>query len=297
MDFIKHRKIFYWFSAIIVGISIFSIGFFGFKTGIDFAGGTLWEIDFVSSSPSSKELLDFFKQYDLESKIQRGEGQIVILRFRNIDEEQHQQVLAALQKKHPSLQERRFESVGPIIGKELQKKAKWAIILVFLSILFYLAWSFRKFSHKINSWKYGSCAILALFHDAFLVAGVFSIFGWWKNWEINADFLVALLVVIGYSVNNTIVVFARLRENLQWQTKTDIYQLINQSINQTLRRSLYTSLTTLFPLVVLYFFGPLAIKTLIVAMMIGVVVGTYSSIFLAGPLIFDWQRVPLRKLR
>lgn len=289
MDFIKYRKIFYYFSAITIGLSILSIVFFGFRTGIDFAGGSLWEISFESEIPTRENLTSFFQRYNLEIQSQQTETNVFIIRFLTITEEKRHQMFTALQEIYPNLEERRFESIGPIIGRELQDRAIWAIILVLLSILLYLYWSFRKFSYKISSWKYGSCAILALMHDALIVAGVFSFLGWFRGWEINADFLVAILVVIGYSVNDTIVTFSKIRENLHSQTNTELSLLINQSINQTLRRSIYTSLTTSIPLVALYFLGPLVIRPLIIAMGIGIIAGVYSSIFLAAPMLFDWQ--------
>ncbi|MFA5360635.1 MAG: protein translocase subunit SecF [Candidatus Paceibacterota bacterium] len=292
MDFIKNRKIFYGISGIIMIISLLSLLIFGFKLGIDFTGGALWEISTAGDINQSIEKIKNYLEENGISQInvQTTSENSLILRFQNISEEKHIQLLEGLKKLIPSIEERRFESIGPSIGEELKTKSIWATILVFLGILIYLWYAFRHSSFKIPSYRYGILAILVLMHDAIFIMGLFSILGKLWGWEVNSDFLVALLVVVGYSVHDTIVVFDRIRENLRLKTKETLENIINLSIQQTLVRSLNASLTTIFPLIALYFFGPLSTKILATAMIAGIIIGTYSSICLAAPLLYDWSK-------
>lgn len=292
MDFIKNRKIFYGISGTIMIISLLSLLIFGFKLGIDFTGGALWEISTAGDINQSIEKIKNYLEENGISQInvQTTSENSLILRFQNISEEKHIQLLEGLKKLIPSIEERRFESIGPSIGEELKTKSIWATILVFLGILIYLWYAFRHSSFKIPSYRYGILAILVLMHDAIFIMGLFSILGKLWGWEVNSDFLVALLVVVGYSVHDTIVVFDRIRENLRLKTKETLENIINLSIQQTLVRSLNTSLTTIFPLIALYFFGPLSTKILATAMIAGIIIGTYSSICLAAPLLYDWSK-------
>ena len=299
MDFIKTRKIFYVFSGIIIISSLLAIIIFGFKWGIDFTGGSLWEIKVPDlNSQASQQILSFLNAQGIDQiTSQITNDNSLILRFQNISEEKHQELLNSLKTQIISLEEKKFDSLGPAIGKELIKKSLWAIILVFAGILLYLTYAFRHASYDIPSYKYGLLAILALLHDLTFICGFLFLMGKIKGWELNSDFLVALLVVAGYSVHDTIVVYDRIRENLKLNAlksnkgeKLNLAELINLSIHQTLLRSLNTSLTTLFPLIALYFVGPNSIKVLASAMIVGIIVGTYSSIFIASPLLYDWSK-------
>jgi len=290
MDFINKRKIFYGFSIAMVASSFLCLSIFGFNWGIDFTGGSLWEL---TASDIQKDGLNKIVGY-LENKelgqinVQTTSENSLILRFSNISEGKHVQLLKELQVIIPSVQEKKFESIGPSIGQELKSKSIWAVFLVFFGILTYLWYAFRHSSFRIPSYRYGVLAVSVLMHDAIFIIGLFSLLGKLKGWEINSDFLVALLVVAGYSVHDTIVVFDRIRENIRLKTKEDLREIINLGINQTLLRSLNTSLTTVFPLIALYFLGPISIKVLVTAMISGVIIGTYSSICLAAPLLYDW---------
>lgn len=291
MDFINKRKIFYSLSGIMIVISILSLLILGFNLGIDFTGGTLWELTASNIGKDDiNQIVDYLNTKDLgQINVQTIGENSLILRFSNISEEKHIQLFKELQKNIPSIQEKKFESIGPSIGKELKSKSVWAVFLVFLGILIYLWYAFHNSSFRIPSYRYGMLAVLVLIHDAMFIVGLFSILGKLKGWEVNSDFLVALLVVAGYSVHDTIVVFDRVRENLRLKTKETLDKIINLSISQTFVRSLNTSLTTIFPLIALYFLGPVSIKILVTAMISGVVIGTYSSIYLAAPLLYDWS--------
>lgn len=291
MNFIQKSKIFYSFSVIVIIISLLSLLIWGFNFGIDFTGGSLWELSVAENiNQSTEKINNYLKESDLgQVDIQTTSENSLILRFSNISEEKHIKLLGELKEIIPSIEERRFESIGPSIGQELKTKSIWAIILVFFGILTYLWYAFRHSSLRVPSYRYGILAVLVLMHDAIFIIGLFVILGKFQGWEVNSDFLVALLVVIGYSVHDTIVVFDRIRENFKLKIKDSLENIINLSIQQTLVRSLNTSLTTIFPLLTLYFFGPLSIKILVVAMISGVIIGTYSSVFLAAPLLYEWS--------
>jgi len=291
MDFINKRKIFYTFSITMLACSFLCLLIFRFNLGIDFTGGSLWEVTSLNIKNNTIEIVDYLENEGLgQINVQTTNEDSLILRFSNISEEKHVQLLGKLQEIIPSIQERKFESIGPSIGQELKSKSIWAVLLVFLGILAYLSYAFRHSSYRVPSYQYGILAVLVLMHDVVFIIGLFSLFGKLRGWEVNSDFLVALLVVAGYSVHDTIVVFDRVRENIRLKTKEGLAQIINLSINQTLLRSLNTSLTTVFPLIALYFLGPVSIKILVIAMISGVVIGTYSSICLAAPLLYDWSK-------
>ncbi len=188
-----------------------------------------------------------------------------------------------------ALEELRFDSIGPSIGQELKRKSIYAILFVLVAIILYIAWVFRKVSKPVASWKYGLSAIVALFHDVIIVLGVFVVLGKFFSMEINTPFVAALLTVLGYSVNDTIVVFDRIRENLP-RSEEDFAGTVNISVNQTIRRSINTSLTTLVVLLSILFFGGSTIRDFVLALCIGIFVGTYSSIFLASPILVLWER-------
>ena len=188
-----------------------------------------------------------------------------------------------------NLEEMRFDSVGPSIGQELKRKSIYAIILVLIAIVLYIAYAFRKISKPVASWKFGLTAIIALFHDVIITMGIFALLGEYMGIEVNTPFVAAILTVLGYSVNDTIVVFDRIRENLP-RSESNFEETINISVNQTITRSINTSVTTLLVLLSIFFFGGTSIRDFILALSIGVFIGTYSSIFLASPVLVIWDK-------
>lgn len=293
MNIIKYRKIFLLISGILTLASIIAIAVFGFQPGIDFAGGTLWHIaitrtDADLTRTNAEEIKKFFES-DLGVKnimVFPAENNGFLIRFGHISEEQHQQYFKSLKNKFGEVEELRFEGIGPTIGKELKSKAVWAIVMVMLGISLYIAFAFRKVSYPIKSWKYGIITLITLFHDVIIPAGLLAVLGRRFGIEIDTNFVVALLVVMGFSVHDTIVVFDRIRENLLLQkTRLDLPAIINNSVNQTFVRSINTSLTLIFVLLALFFFGPVALKYFILTILVGTTVGTYSSIFVASPLL------------
>ena len=189
-----------------------------------------------------------------------------------------------------TITEKRFDSIGPVIGEELKEKSIWAMIIVLIAIVLYIAYVFKKVSKPVESWKYGISAIIALAHDVIIIMGVFSVLGYFVGAEIDAFFISALLTILGFSVNDTIVTFDRVRENLHKKQHLTFKELINTSINETITRSINTSLTTFIVLLSVFIFGGETIRFFVLALILGVVIGTYSSIFIASPLLLFWYK-------
>lgn len=294
MDIIGKRKIYLSVSLILVVISLFSVFNFGFKEGIDFKGGTLWQIKFPENVTPSK-IQEFFLNNIKEAGEVKANDDItnnaILIRFQPISETDHQKFLSTLKTEYPDLQELSFQSIGPSIGAKLKKNAITAIIFAVIAVSLYIAFAFRKVSKPISSWKYGVVTMATLLHDIAIPAGLMAYLGASSNAEIDSNFIVALLVVMGFSVHDTIVVFDRIRENLLHNRgKIEFGEIINQSVNQTMARSINTSLTLIIVLLVMFFAGPSSLKYFILTLLVGVSVGVYSSIFVASPLLLVWHR-------
>jgi preprotein translocase subunit SecF len=206
------------------------------------------------------------------------------VRFGSIDEATHQQYVSEMKQAWPTFQELSFQSISPSVGANLRNNSIIAIILVLIGISLYIAFAFRKAQRPISSWKYGWITLLTLFHDVAIPAGMLALLGHFANIQIDSDFIVALLVVMGFSVHDTIVVFDRIRENLlNHRGKVAFSTIINDSVNQTLARSINTSLTLILVLLALYFVGPADLKYFVLTLLVGVTTGIYSSIFIASP--------------
>lgn len=294
---IQNRKINYTISIILFVVSIVSLTMWGLKLGLDFTGGSLMEVSFSNSRPANTEISTQLASLNLgDVKIQTADTKDVILRFKAVDEENHQKILTEIKNKNQGqeVKELRFESVGPVVGEELKSKAWLAIILASLAIVLYIAYAFRKVSKPIASWKYGVAAIVALLHDIIIVTGLFSLLGHFMGVEVDSLFITALLTILGFSVHDTIVVFDRTRENLSKHYSGNFEEVVNDSINQTISRSINTSMTTLLALLALYFFGGDSTKFFVLALIAGIIIGTYSSIFVASPILVDWNNLDKR---
>jgi len=286
IQFTKYRKLYYIFSGVLILISVFVIFKFGLKFGIEFTGGTLLELGF-EKPVSNQEIKEKLAKFDLgEITIQPTEENTVILRFKQVSEETHQEILKEL----GNPQEKSFEAIGPTVGKELERKTIIAVLLALVAITFYIAFAFRKSSGRVSSFQYGLASLIALFHDVFIPIGIFACLGEFKNIEIDISFVAALLTILGFSVHDTIVVFDRIRENLTKQGKACFEEVVNLSLNQTLARSINTVLSVLLTVAAIYLFGGETLKTFAFALIIGIVSGAYSSIFIASPLLVSWQR-------
>ena len=286
---IKYRKIFLLFSLFVIILSIALLFTYGLRQGIDFTGGSILEIEYREERPGNEEIIFTLENLDLGGIIvQPVDEKGVILRMRDISEEKHQEILSVL-KEQRYLEERRFESIGPVIGIELRQKTQIVVVLSLFLILIYIAFAFSRIQKPIKSWVYGLISIFALFHDILIPLAVFSILGRFYGVEISIPIVTAFLAVVGYSINNTVVVFDRIRENL---LKRDLpfEETVNTSINQTLSRQINTSLTTLFVVFAIFFFGGETLKYFSLTLIIGIISGTYSSIFLIGAILVLWRR-------
>ncbi|MBT7552997.1 protein translocase subunit SecF [bacterium] len=295
-NIIKNKKYWFTFSGILVALSIAALAIFGLKLGIDFTGGSLLEVSYETTRPSIAQVEESLTPLELQSiRIQPTGEQNFFLRFEDVSEDVHQKILSNLKniqidEQAAALTELRFESIGPTIGQELKSKAIEAIVIVLLFIVFYIAYAFRQVSKPVASWKYGISAIIALAHDILIVTGIFAILGQVANVEIDTLFVTALLTILGFSIHDTIVTFDRTRENLFKVQNQAFDEIVNLSVNQTIVRSINTSVTTLFVLLAIYIFGGESIKYFVLALILGVIIGTYSSIFVASPLLSLWNK-------
>jgi len=289
VSFLKYRKIYFIFSGILILASIACLFVFGLNPGIDFTGGSILEIEYKIERPSNQAMNSSLSDFDLgEIHLQPTGERGVILRMRNISEETHQEIIQKLGEKD-EIEELRFESIGPVIGQELKEKTKIVVLLSILTIVLYIAFAFRKLSWPAKSWQYGIASLIALFHDVLIPLGIFSVLGKFYGVQITIPVIVALLTVLGYSINNTVVVFDRIRENLL-KKAGDYQEIVDKSLNQTLTRSISTSLTTLFVLISIFILGGETLKYFSLALILGIIIGTYSSLFLVSPLLVSWLR-------
>ncbi len=282
VNFMKYKWVYFAISFLVLIPGIFSLIKYGMRLSIDFTGGTLLEIQ-----TSAKNFSEIATNQNLElSSTQSLADNTYLLRFKKLDKDQNEKFKSALGK---DIVEKRYESVGPVVGAEMTKKALMAVVLASLFIVIYIAWSFRQVPKPYSSWKFGVSAVVALLHDALVVLGLFSIFGHFYHVEIDALFVTALLTIIGFSVHDTIVVFDRVRENLPKMYNKPFSEIVDFSLTETLVRSLNTSLTVILTLTALLLFGGETIRWFVVALLVGIVSGTYSSIFNAAPLLVLWE--------
>ncbi len=282
----------------------------GLNYGIDYTGGSLLELKFSEKRPSVAEVNTELADLNLGSLVtQPVDESGMILKFKNTDEASHQKILEKLSalvtpaendnKLSASttessvlvggIEQLRYDSVGPSIGQELKRKSITAVIVVLVAIVLYIGWTFRKVSKPVASWKYGISATIALFHDVIITLGVFSYLGRFYDVEISVAFVAAILTILGYSINDTIVVFDRIRENLP-KSDEDFENTVNISVNQTIVRSINSSGTVLASLLAIYVFGGASIRDFALALIVGIFFGTYSSIFLASPILILWEK-------
>ena len=299
LNFIKHSKLWFILSGTLVVLSIVAIALWGLKLGIDFTGGSLMRLEF-DGAPLSKAGVEavFNENPDFGSVTVKPVGtDAFILEFQNVDETRHQEILGKLNEKaqnekQSQVVESEFETIGPSVGKELREKSFTTIAFVLIAIILYIGWAFRQVSTDLNKYeslRYGLIAIVALVHDILITLGVFAVLGHFNSVYVDTFFIAALLTILGYSVNDTIVIFDRIRENVLRKGSTDFPKVVNQSLNETLGRSINTSFTTLLVLFAVLLFGGDSIFYFILALIIGIISGTYSSLFLASPLLVWWH--------
>lgn len=306
IPFISKRKYFFLFSSILTLASMVSLFLYGLKPGIDFTGGTLLELNFTGARPALADVQALIPESTYGSSVIQPAGdQGYIIRLRFISEDEHQQILKATREKFEvaasdSTSENRVleesvETIGPAISESLKQRSVQAVFAVVLTIGAYIAYTFRKVSKPVASWKYGLAAIVALFHDLIITMGVFSVLGHVLGVEVGISFVLALLTILGFSVHDTIVVFDRIRENLTKYGAHDFEGTVDRALNETFIRSLNTSLTVLIVLTSLFIFGGESIKYFILALIVGIFFGTYSSIFIASSLLVSSHKWGMRK--
>lgn len=282
-------------ALLIPGVIAYSV--WGLKLGIDFTGGSLVEVT-VPAAPSTETLRAAIDQAKFgQTNVQSTGPSSFVIRLPFVSNDQHQELLASLQSQFPGTSEDAFETVGPTIGKELRSRAVIAVSLVLFGIIIFITYAFRRVSRgPVPSWMYGMSALVALVHDVFMVIGAFAILGHYFAIEVDSLFVTALLTVLGFSIHDTIVVFDRIRERLRVSASTSFEEIVNESLNQTLVRSINTSLTTVIVLTALALFGGESIRHFVIALIIGIVSGTYSSIFVAAPLLLLFERWKHRRV-
>jgi preprotein translocase subunit SecF len=292
MQIVKYRRIFFTGSLILIAIALYSLFSYGLNLGSDFTGGTVMEIEYAQARPS----IDVVKtalvatHLDSLSVVPVGERGLIV-KAKVISDIEKEAVNKALSLDGKSqFIEKQFSQVGPSLGKELSRKGMIAIVLVVLLIIIFIAFAFRQVSkHHMSSWKYGVAAIIALVHDITISAGAMALLGHFYGAEADALFLTALLTILGLSVNDTIVVFDRIRENLNRHTSNDYAEVAGISINETYIRSINTTLTIIITLICLFMFGPESTRYFSAILLVGMTVGTYSSIFVASNLLVEWE--------
>lgn len=294
MFIINHKKFFIGLSVVLVAFSIIFLSVFGLKIGIDFKGGALTEVSYTGAVPENTKISEALKPLELgEIVIQSTSENGVLIKTRALSESERASVMKVLSFDGKEVvTEKSYNSIGPSVGKELKRKSIVSIILVSLGIIFFIAFAFRRVSRPVSSWKYGIIAIVTLLHDVFIPVGLFTLLSHYAGAEVDTLFVVAILTVLGLSVSDTIVVFDRIRENLNKHVGTTFSETVGASITQTFARSINTSLTVIISLLALYFFGPESTKYFSLMLTVGMFFGTYSSIFLASPLLVtvqEWQ--------
>lgn len=287
MFIIRNRKIFITISAILFAASIVIISIFGLKFGIDFKGGAQSEVGYAEARPEAEALQAAIAKLEFGEVVIQPVGVTdYVIKSRDLTEAEHQDLLKAVSIDGEfKAEEKSYTSIGPSIGQELKQKAIWAIVLVMIAIICFIAYAFRKVSRPVSSWKYGLIAIVTLIHDIAIPTGAFAVISHYSGIEIDTLFIVALLTVLGLSVSDTIVVFDRIRENIRHHNSATFGETVGKSLSQTFARSINTSLTVILVLMSLFFFGPESTKTFSLVLAIGLFFGTYSSIFLASPLL------------
>jgi len=292
MPIIKYRKIFLSLSVLFVVTALVLVWMYGVNPGTDFLGGTIYEVEYTGVRPDVIVLRANLEKLNLGAISAQpvGEGNLLI-KTKTISQTEKQAIEAVISDdgKNPVI-EKRFSSIGPAVGQELARKGIMAIALVMIVIILFIALAFNKVSYVVSSWKYGVVTIVALFHDVIIASGVAAYLGHFGTFEADALFLTALLTIMALSVNDTIVIFDRIRENVKNRIGRDFEETVGISLSQSFVRSINTSLTVILTLVALYLFGADSTKNFALIMVIGMFFGTYSSIFVASPLLVIWEK-------
>ncbi len=287
ISIVPKRRLWYLLSAVLVGASVLAIMVWRFSFGIDFTGGSLTELAFTGQRPTTVEIQRRVEELGASRvKVQTAGASNVIIRTAPLTQEARGAISRAFEH---DARELRSESIGPSIGRELARKTATAVVLSLVLIVLYVAWMFRKAGREISTWAYGTVALIAMAHDVLIPMGVFAVLGAFRNVEVDAPFIAAVLTILGYSINDTIIVLDRVRENTHVLRGKPFAEMVEASIHQSLARSVNTTLTTILALVAVILFGGTSIRSFALALAIGIGVGAYSSIFIAAPLLVTWH--------
>lgn len=287
---IKNRKIWYAISIASALVSILAIIFFGLRIGIDYQGGTLLDIKSSNSDIQSIVTKHLADDNINSYQIKASGDQTYTIRMKDISNQDKNKLLDEIRVEAPDAVEISFDSIGPTVGKDLTNKSILAVFIASIAIIIYVAYSFRKVPKPLSSWKFGVLAVTALAHDLLITVGFVAIVGHFFIWmQIDMLFITALLTIMGFSVHDTIVIYDRLRENFIRNRHKQIEQIAEESVNQTMARSINTSMTTIIVLFSLLLLGGAPIRHFVLTLIFGIFIGTYSSIFVAAPLVVSWH--------
>jgi preprotein translocase subunit SecF len=288
MFIVNNRKFFFFLSSVLIVGSVIAVAVFGFNLGIDFKGGSILEVSYATTRPALESAKASLDTLGMGNYVLSPSGDLkYILKSKDLTPGEKTVVLNALSENGANQpKEEKFNSIGPVVGSQLKTKALVAIIVVIICIVLFITFAFRKVSYPVASWKYGLATIIALAHDVIIPTGVFVVWSHFHGGEIDLLFVTALLAILGYSVHDTIVVFDRVRENLRVaHGKESFIETVGKSVTQTFGRSINTSLTIFLALAALYFVGGETTRDFAFVLLVGVIAGTYSSIFVASPLL------------
>lgn len=294
---VPNARLWFMLSGALFIIGVVLIVYPGLKLGLDFTGGTLLEVKF-DSDVEKTQLEEAFRSFATQSNLDFGQPYILqtsdgsyISRTKEVNNEQHLALQEHLRSTLGTFIEKRFTTIGPTVGRTLKVRSLWAIVIASILMVIFVAFAFRNVPRKLSPWKFGLIAVIALLHDIIITVGIFALLGTFTTFEVNTLFITALLIVLGYSVNDTIVIFDRIRENVREQQRSEPFEAVaERGLQETMARSFNTSFSTLLPLFALFFFGGESIKWFVLALIVGITLGTYSSIFLAVPLLVAWRK-------
>lgn len=297
MQIINKRKYFYVISGTLVALSLVALFTWGLKFGIDFTGGTEMQVKFSNQTPDKTVIADKLKNLNLDSlSVKKTADGTINIYYLNASDKTNTEVFDKVKELDKNAVQLSTDFIGSTISGKLKTSAAEALVLAIIGIALYIAWAFRKVSRPVSSWKYGLGAIVALAHDILITVGIFVVLGKFYGIEVGIPFIAAILTILGYSVNDTIVVYDRTRENiLRASAKEDFEDIVNRSLNETLARSINTSLTVIIVLIALVVFGSESIRWFSVALLCGVTFGTYSSIYVASALLVTIYKFQIKK--
>ncbi len=286
-SFVNTRRWWYALSTALVVASIAAIAVFGLKLSIDFTGGSLMELRFAQEAPAPAEISSVLAEAGFGTVTAQPSGtHEALVRLAELDETRHQEALAALDAAWPGVEELRFDSIGPVVGRELRSSAFRGVVVTVVLIGLYIAWTFRRVTKPVPSWVYGVLTVVAAAHAVIIPVGLFAVLGRVLGWEVGTAFVASALTILGYSTSDAVVVFDRTRENLPKRAPDESFaEVVDKSIKQTFVRSVNTSVSTLCALFAVLVFGGDTTRPFALALFVGILVGTYSSLFIASPLL------------